>query len=86
MANKKNEKTEPASSFAESTSQLESIIEVLENEETSLEDAMKAFENGIRITREIQTMLQQAEQKVALLLDNDGELVVEDFDESAGSE
>ncbi len=59
---------------------------MLENEETSLEDAMKAFENGIRITREVQTMLQQAEQKVALLLDNDGELVVEDFDESAGSE
>ncbi len=86
MAKKNNEKGEPVSSFAESTSQLEGIIEVLENEETSLEDAMKAFENGIRITREVQKMLQQAEQKVALLLENDGELVVEDFDESAGSE
>ena len=86
MATKKNEKAEPAPSFAESTSQLEGIIEVLENEETSLEDAMKAFENGIRITREVQKMLQQAEQKVALLLEDDGELVIEDFDEAAGSE
>ncbi|MDC0362378.1 exodeoxyribonuclease VII small subunit [Halioglobus sp.] len=86
MAKKKNENREPASSFADSTSQLEDIIEVLENEETSLEDAMKAFENGIRITREVQKMLQQAEQKVALLLEDDGELIVEDFDGAAGSE
>jgi len=86
MAKKKNEKAEPASSFADSTSQLEGIIEVLENEETSLEDAMKAFEEGIRITREVQKMLQQAEQKVALLLEDDGEPVIADFDEAAGSE
>ena len=33
---------------------------------------MKAFEKGIKLTRECQTALQKAEQKVQILLDENG--------------
>jgi exodeoxyribonuclease VII small subunit len=48
---------------------LESLVERMESGELSLEESLKAFEDGIRLTRECQQALQQAEQKVRILLD-----------------
>ena len=45
----------------------------MEEGELSLEDSMKAFEKGIKLTRECQTALQKAEQKVQKLLNESGE-------------
>ncbi len=43
---------------------LENLVEELESGELSLENAMKKFEEGIKLTRGCQTALKEAEQKV----------------------
>lgn len=67
--------------FEQSLTDLQTLVERLENGELSLEDSLTAFEQGIRLTRDCQGALAQAEQKVQLLLERDGELVEEPLDE-----
>ena len=45
-------------------------MEAREAGDLSLEESLKAFEQGIKLTRECQQMLEQAEQKVQVLLAN----------------
>ena len=66
--------------FEQSLADLQTLVERLENGELSLEDSLNAFENGIRLTRDCQSALAQAEQKVQVLLEKDGELTEEPFD------
>lgn len=54
--------------FENNMKALESLVERLESGELSLDDAMKTFEQGIKLTRECQTALDEAEQKVQVLL------------------
>ncbi|MFF7709823.1 exodeoxyribonuclease VII small subunit [Pseudomonas sp. NPDC007930] len=61
--------------FEQSLADLQVLVERLENGELSLEDSLAAFEQGIRLTRDCQESLSQAEQKVQQLLERDGELV-----------
>ena len=68
--------------FEESLSQLEALVEALESGDLSLEQSLKAFEDGIKITRECQTALKEAEQKVEVLTRNRGrEATTSPFDE-----
>jgi len=71
-------KTSP--DFEQSLAELQTLVERLENGELSLEDSLTAFEQGIRLTRDCQGALAQAEQKVQILLERDGELAQEPFD------
>ncbi len=48
----------------------------------SLEDSLTAFEQGVRLTRDCQSALTAAEQKVQVLLERDGELAEEPFDDA----
>lgn len=66
--------------FEQSLAELQTLVERLENGELSLEDSLTAFEQGIRLTRECQGALAQAEQKVQILLERDGELEEAPFD------
>lgn len=59
--------------FEESLANLENLVEAMEAGELSLEESLKAFEQGIKLTRECQLALEQAEQKVQLLLSSSGE-------------
>ena len=59
--------------FEEALQELERLVSSMEEGELSLEDSMKAFEKGIKLTRECQTALQKAEQKVEILLNESGE-------------
>ena len=52
---------------------LETTIRILEDEQSSLEDSLNAFELGIKLIRQAQQTLIGAEQKVKLLLEDDGE-------------
>ncbi|MBE0465240.1 MAG: exodeoxyribonuclease VII small subunit [Halomonadaceae bacterium] len=70
--------------FAATVEQLETIVERLESGELSLEDALGAFEQGVRLTRDAQQRLDTAELKVrALSEDSEGRLNVTPF---AGAE
>ncbi|MBE8166934.1 MAG: exodeoxyribonuclease VII small subunit [Shewanella sp.] len=64
-------------SFEESLSTLETIVSELEKGDISLDDALKQFEHGITLVRHSQTKLEQAQQKVSILLNDksDGKLV-----------
>jgi len=46
---------------------LEKIVEELEDGDIPLEQALKQFEKGIKLSRDCQTALQAAEQKVQIL-------------------
>lgn len=67
--------------FEKALDQLEELVEDMENGDLTLEESLKSFEKGIKLTRDCQTALSQAEQKVQILLEQNGELVTEDFDE-----
>lgn len=61
-------------------SDLETLVEELESGDLPLEKAMKKFEEGIKLTRNCQSALAEAEQKVEILLESaGGEDVLEDF-------
>lgn len=67
--------------FEKALNELEQQVHLLEGGELSLEDALKAFEAGIRLTRECQQALTEAEQKVQLLLEKaDGSVEYQEFD------
>ena len=69
-----------AFNFESALEELEELVTSMEDGELSLEDSLKAFEKGIKLTRDCQTALKNAEQKVQVLLDENGE--TEEFDMS----
>ena len=67
--------------FEKKLSRLEEIVTKMEGGDLSLEDSLKFFEEGVKLSRECNTQLAQAEQKVKVLLSVDaaGNPVTEDF-------
>lgn len=61
--------------FESSLDELEGLVERMEQGDNSLEDSLKDFERGIELTRNCQTALTEAEQKVQILLQKDGKAV-----------
>jgi exodeoxyribonuclease VII small subunit len=60
--------------FEENLSELDTLVTQLESNQLSLEEALKAFEKGVKLSQECQSVLTQAEQKVQILLEKqDGE-------------
>lgn len=55
-------------------SKLEHLVGQMEDGDFSLEESLKAFEEGIKLTRECQQALKKAEQKVQMLIQKNGEL------------
>ena len=59
--------------FESSLKELERIVEQLEAGDLSLERSLELFEQGVRLSRDCQKRLDEAERKVELLLkDSDG--------------
>lgn len=61
--------------FEQSLDELEGLVERMEQGDSSLEDSLKDFERGIELTRNCQASLAEAEQKVQILLQKNGEAV-----------
>nr|WP_235200934.1 MULTISPECIES: exodeoxyribonuclease VII small subunit [Photorhabdus] len=57
--------------FESSLKELEQIVARLESGELALEEALSEFERGIQLARQGQQTLQQAEQRVQILLNDD---------------
>ena len=68
--------------FENSMSELESLVERMEQGDTKLEDALKDFEHGIALTRACRQSLSDAEQKVKILLEQDEQSEPESFKDS----
>ena len=58
-----------SNTFEKSLAELEKIVMQLEQGELSLDEAMQAFEQGVKLTRTCQQTLDSAEQKVRILLE-----------------
>ncbi len=67
--------------FEKKLSRLEEIVTKMEAGDLSLEDSLKFFEEGVKLSRECNTQLVSAEQKVKVLLavDAGGNATTEDF-------
>ena len=52
---------------------LEALVEKLEGGELSLEAALAEFERGVRLTRQCQAALSEAEQRIEILLAADAQ-------------
>jgi exodeoxyribonuclease VII small subunit len=69
-------------SFESSLKELEEIVSRLEAGDLPLEQSLDLFEQGIRLSRDCQKRLDEAERKVEILLKgNDGTLLSQTFDE-----
>jgi exodeoxyribonuclease VII small subunit len=61
---------------------LEKVVRDLERGDLPLEDSLKLFEDGVRLSRECQERLNQAERRIEILLrDTEGRPVLSAFDE-----
>ena len=59
---------------------LEAIVSSLEGENESLENSMKLFEEGVKLTESLRNHLESAEQRIKVLMkDSEGNLKTEDF-------
>ncbi|GGG52453.1 exodeoxyribonuclease 7 small subunit [Pseudohongiella nitratireducens] len=72
--------------FETALAELETLVSQMEDGDLSLEESLNAFESGIKLTRQCQQALQQAELKVQKLSEaEDGEPVLEPLDPESGS-
>jgi exodeoxyribonuclease VII small subunit len=78
----KNNDEQPKS-FEASLEALEEIVQSLEGGDLPLEKSLELFEEGIRLSRQCQERLSQAERRIEVLLrDNQGRPVVSAFEEA----
>jgi exodeoxyribonuclease VII small subunit len=66
-------------SFETAISELESIVSQLESGDLELEQSLTLFERGIELTRLSQSKLQEAEQKVQVLMAKQDQLELQPF-------
>lgn len=72
MSNSSNDA--PLPDFEASMEKLEALVRQLEDGDLKMDEALSAFEQGIRLSRQCQQALQQAEQKVQALVERNGDL------------
>ena len=66
--------------FEKALSRLETIVTELETGELSLDDSLKIFEEGVKLSKTCLKMLDEAERKVEILVqDKDGRKRIQAF-------
>jgi exodeoxyribonuclease VII small subunit len=74
-------KTNKQQTFETSLQELEKIVRGLEEGDLSLEDSLKLFEDGVKLSRECQERLNQAERRIEILLkDENGNPALQTID------
>ncbi len=70
-------------SFETSLSSLEKIVRKLEEGDLTLEESLKLFEDGVRLSRECQERLNQAERRIEILMkDENGNPVLQQVEKN----
>lgn len=67
--------------FEQALRELEALVERMEKGELSLEESLQDFARGIELTRSCQQALQDAEQRVQILLQKGGQVELQPFEE-----
>ena len=66
--------------FEEKMQQLEKVVSELENGDMNLDYSLVKFEEGMKLSKECNKMLENAEKKITILLEKDGELEETNFE------
>ena len=66
-------------SFEDNMEKLEKIVTELEKGNLNLDDSIAKFEEGIKISKDCNKILEDAEKKITILLEKDGEIKEENF-------
>ena len=65
--------------FEDAIKKLEEIAKELESGELGLDESVDKFEEGMKLSKMCTKMLNDAEKKINLLINNDGEISEENF-------
>ena len=77
---KRNFMAQKNQTFESSLGELEKIVRKLEDGELSLEESLKLFEDGVKLSRECQERLSQAERRIEILLkDSQGNPILQEI-------
>jgi len=68
-----SKKTAAAPEFEKTLAELEKLVVNLEQGDLSLDDSLTGFKHGIELTRQCQSVLDNAQQSVEQLMNNDDE-------------
>ncbi|MBP1909344.1 exodeoxyribonuclease VII small subunit [Methanolobus bombayensis] len=66
-------------SFEESLEELESLVEMLERGQLTLDESLELFERGMKLARICNQKLSKAERKIEILIEENGNLKTETF-------
>jgi len=68
--------------FEQALENLQAVVKKLESGDVSLEDALKQFEEGVKLSRQCQSYLSEAEKRVEILTQSkgDSEIALKPFD------
>jgi exodeoxyribonuclease VII small subunit len=66
--------------FEKALSELETLVDEMEQGNLSLEESLKRFEKGIALSTECQQALQNAELKIQELVEKNGKLLEQDIE------
>lgn len=69
--------------FEKAMGRLEEIVQALEKGELSLEESLKIFEEGIRLSQVCMAKLDEAEKRVEILMKDKGKTVLRPFSPEA---
>ena len=58
---------------------LEKIVNELEKGDLNLDDSVKKFEEGMKISKECSKMLEETEKRITILLNEDDSIIEEEF-------
>lgn len=72
-------KMENEKSFEEMIVELEDIVKSLEKDNLNLDESITKFENGMKIAKECNQKIEEAEKRITILLNENGELKEENF-------
>ena len=66
--------------FEDKMKQLEDIVSELEKGDMNLDASLVKFEQGMKLSKECNKILEEAEKKITILLEKDGEIKEENFE------
>ena len=71
--------SEKDANFEELIEKLEEITNKLEKEQLSLDESVKLFEEGMQISKECNSKLEDAEKRITILINQNDEIKEENF-------
>ena len=74
-------KDELEMNFEQAIEELEGIAQELESGKLNLDDSIKKFEDGMKLSKKCTEYLENAEKRITVLIENKGEFSEENFEE-----